>query len=600
MQPPRPRALLTACLLALAGLDALARAGQLAQLAQAPRVAQVAPATATAISPAISTASLRAQARAAAERRDWPQALAGFDELVARHGDDVDLLIEAARVNGFADRNAQAAALYRRALALAPARRADILPSLAWQSLWGGEPAQAQALFGERLAEASGAVRAELLDGLGQARQALGDQAGALQAFREAHALAPSDPRLQRRYAMSLLWNGDEAGAIRELQALVARAPGDRELAWALANALNFNGLHRAALRGFLALAAPTHPGERADLARAWRWAGYEERAWPLLVDPTDADSRWLREYRVRRELRPYAYLGVERAEDRDELTADATVVGAGWHPQAGATAELQARRLRLDDAAGAPKATQVRALYGWRVGEPDGAYGTLWPSLSLSAARFPGWTPITGSARLRWVPQDGLRVDGEASRELVEAPRAIAHRVRVDVLSAAIESRSDPLWLVAGSTALLRFDDGSTRVRAGGRLERRVLARPRIALGVEAMAFERVAGDRDVDRGYWNPRRYAEARAYAALTHEFRPFDLQARVGFGRASETDLAGQRSHGSPHLWEIELGWDVSPELRLRLAAGGSGAGLGVAGGGAGYWRRYLNLGASVWF
>lgn len=196
MQPPRPRALLTACLLALAGLDALARAGQLAQLAQAPRVAQVAPATATAISPAISTASLRAQARAAAERRDWPQALAGFDELVARHGDDVDLLIEAARVNGFADRNAQAAALYRRALALAPARRADILPSLAWQSLWGGEPAQAQALFGERLAEASGAVRAELLDGLGQARQALGDQAGALQAFREAHALAPSDPRL--------------------------------------------------------------------------------------------------------------------------------------------------------------------------------------------------------------------------------------------------------------------------------------------------------------------------------------------------------------------------------------------------------------------
>jgi hypothetical protein len=137
--------------------------------------------------------------------------------------------------------------------------------------------------------------------------------------------------------------------------------------------------------------------------------------------------------------------------------------------------------------------------------------------------------------------------VDGEATRELVEAPRAIAHRVRVDVLSAAIESRSDPLWLVAGSTALLRFDDGSTRVRAGGRLERRVLARPRIALGVEAMAFERVAGDRDVDRGYWNPRRYAEARAYAALTHEFRPFDLQARVGFGRASETDLAGQRSH-----------------------------------------------------
>jgi len=587
---PSARPLLAACVLALA-------AGGGAVNAQVPL------ASAPAAPAQVPTAELRAQARAAAERRDWGPALARFDELVVRHGDDVELLIEAARVNGFADRNAHAAALYRRALALAPARRADIAPSLAWQSLWGGEPAQAEALFAELAGDAAGAARVEMLDGLGQARQAQGEQARALEAFREAHALAPGQLRLHRRYAMSLLWNGDEAGAIRELQALVARVPGDRDLAWALANALNFNGQHRAALRGFLAQAAPTHPGERTDLARAWRWAGYEERALPLLADPADADTIWLREYRVRRELRPFGFVALERAEDRDELTADAMVVGAGWHPQAGSTLEMQVRRLHLDDPFGAPKATQLRAAYGWRVGEPGDARGTWWPSLALGAAHFPGWNPVTASARVRWVPADGLRVDGEAARELVEAPRAVANRVRVDVLSAGLEARTDPRWVVAASAAVLRFDDGSTRVRAAGRIERRILARPRVALGVEGMAFERVAGDRGIDRGYWNPRRYAEGRAYAALTHEFRQFDLQARVGFGSASETDDAGARSHGSPHLWELELGWDVSPTLRLRLAAGGSGQGLGVSAGGtggAGYWRRYLNLSVNVWF
>lgn len=551
----------------------------------------------------VPTAALRARARAAAEHRAWPQALADFERLVQRHPDDVELLVEAARVNGYADHNAQAAALYRRVLVLAPARRSELLPALAWQSLWGGDAAAAASMFTELAAATRGAGRAEWLDGLGQARQAQGDQPGALQALREAHALTPGVVRLHRRYAMSLLWNGDEAGAIRELQALVAQQPADRDLAWALANARNFNGQHRAALRGFLAQAAPTHPGERADLARAWRWAGYEDRALPLLVEPTDAEAAWLRDYRVRREVRPYGYLTLEHAEDRDRLEADALAIGAGWHPRAGSTLELQLRRLHLDDAFGTPRATQIQGVYGWRIGEPDSASGTWWPTVALKATHFANWNPVTASARVRWVPDDGWRVDAEAARELVEAPRAVSNRVHVDTVSAGVEARPDPLWVYAGSAAVLRFDDGSTRLRAAGRIERRLLARPRVAVGVEGMGFQRVSGDPQIDRGYWNPERYVEGRLYAALTHEFRPFDVQARIGLGTASETDGSGRRSHGSPHLWEIGLGWDLAPQLRLRLAAGGSGQGLGVAagsGGGTGYWRRYINLSANVWF
>lgn len=538
-------------------------------------------------------------ARAATERRDYPAALADYRVLVQQRPSDADLLIEAARVHGFADRNAEAAALYRQALLAAPARRADIVPSLAWQSLWGGAAAEAAALFTEWAATA-GPARAEALDGLGQARQAQGDQAGALLAYQQALALAPDQRRLHRRLALSLLWNGREDEAIEALSGLVRSAPDDRDLAWALANARNFAGLHRAALADFRRLAAPVHPGERADLARAWRWAGYEDRAWPLLADPTDADSAWLRDWRVRRERAPFGYSTVERVEDRDDLVARAAVIGAGWHPSPGATLEFQLRRLALDDANGDPRATQFQASYRWRLGEPDSAWGTLWPSLALRAHHFPGWSPLTPTARLLWVPQDRWRVDAEATRELVEAPRAVANRVSVDVVSLGVEHRADAKWLLAGSTAVLRFDDGSTRWRAGGRVERVLLPRPRLVAGVEANAFERVADGNGADRGYWNPRRYAEARAYAGLTHEMRPLDLLLRLGLGLSREVDDAGTGSTGRPHLWELGLGWDATPGLRLRVVMGGSGQGLGIRSGGAGYWRRYVNLSANAWF
>ncbi len=537
-------------------------------------------------------------ARAATDRRDFAAALALYERALQQRADDSDLLIEAARVYGWADRHAEAARLYRRVLAVAPGRRADVVPALSWQLLWGGAPAEAVPLFEEQRA-AGGPAAVEALDGLGQARQALGDQAAALQAFREAHALAPDQLRLHRRLALSLLWNGMADEAVAELIALVRQAPADRDLAWALANARNFAGLHRAAVADFGRWPLPTAAGERVDVARAWRWAGFEERAAPLLAEATDADGAWLRDWRVRRDTAPYGYATVERADDRDRLLTHAVVVGAGWHPAAGATVDLQLRRVALDDAFGQPQATQFQASLRWRLGDVDNGWGTLWPTLALRVHRFGDWNPVTPTLRLRWLPQDRWRVDGEYTRELIEAPRAVANRVRVDVISAAVEQRPDARGLLSGAAAVLRFDDGSTRLRLSGRAERVLLARPRLSAGLEASGFERVDAMEGVDRGYWNPRRYLEARAYLALTHEMRPFDLQARLGLGTAREVDAEGRSSTGRPHLWELGLGWDLAPTLRLRLALGGSGQGLGLSGSGSGYWRRYANLSLETW-
>lgn len=520
--------------------------------------------------------------------------------LVERHPGDVELLIESARVHGYADRNADAARLYRQALALEPGRRADILPSLAWQSLWGGQAAQALALFDERLPQLAGAARAEWLDGLAQARQALGDQSGALQAYREADALAPGQRRLQQRLALSWLWNGQELRAAQLLQDLAKRHPQDREIGWSLANALNFSGAHRAALAAFAAWPQPVAAGERVDLARAWRWAGFEERALPLLGDPVDAEAAWLRDYRVRRELASYGYATVERSQDRDALVSRAAVLGAGWHPWAGTTAELQGRRLDLHDAAGEPDGQQLQALLRWRVGEPQSPWGTWWPTVALRVSSIDGWHSTAPTLRLAGVPRDHWRVDLEATRELVEAPRALANRVHVDMASVGVDHRPPAPWQASGALALQRFDDGTQRLRASARAAQRVATKPRTWVGLEGMWLQRTQGDPAVDRGYWNPRRYLETRAFVAIEQEWRPLDLQARLALGGSREVDGAGRSSSGRPHQWELGLGWDVSPALRLRLAAGGSGAGLGVGGGGAGYWRRYANLSANVWF
>jgi tetratricopeptide (TPR) repeat protein len=520
-----------------------------------------------------------AAARAATARRDWAAALPLFARLVERDGDNADLLIEAARVHGWADRNADAARLYRRALAAAPARRADIVPSLAWQALWAGEFAAAAALFEESRALARGAAAAEPLDGLAQVRQALGDTDGAIAALREGLALRPGEAKLVQR----------------------------------LAAVLNDAGRHRAALRVLGSGPAAATEVDRYALARTWRWAGYEDRAAPLLAAQADAEATWLRDWRVARELRARAEVDLEHSVDRDGLTSNAWSLGGATVLEHQAALDFRARRVALEDPSfGSADVTQLEAGARWRFGEPTSAAGTLWPQLALRAHRSThegaqasgSWQSLLPVARLKWIPEDGWRIDAEAAREVVETPRALSNRVHLTSLSLGTDWRRDARLMLTGGIAAQRFDDGTQRLRTLARGEWAFSLRPRWALGLRALPLDRTADGAagSETRGYWNPRRYREERLYLAFSHEPRPFDLEGRIGVAQARETDTSDNTSRATPALWELAAAVDFSATLRLRFSAGGSGGkgGLGAASGGSGYWRRWVAASLTGWF
>jgi Flp pilus assembly protein TadD len=517
-------------------------------------------------------------ARAATDARRFDEALRLFEQLLSARPADSDLLIETARVYGFADRHREAVATYRRVLEVAPARRHDVLPSLAWQTLWAGDPLAARALFAQAR-DAAGPnqrLRAEMLQGEGEAAEALADLNGAAAAYRQALTLQPADAAVQR----------------------------------GLARTLNAVGRHVAAATLYARIDDGLDAGVRLDHARARRWAGDDAGAHALLAGRTEAAAVWLRDWRLARELKSSVSASIDHATDRDDLDATALQLNAGRWFTPTVHGEVAVRQLRLDEPAGDADVQRLSGRLSARFGAIEDPRGLWIASLALAAQSAEGWHPVTGSASLRWLPADGWRFGGEFGRELIETPTAIANRVTVDVVALSAEHRLTPQWSVAGSLARLDFSDHNTRTRLNGRVAYLVRShRPRIEAGVEAMAFESsrpasfaalLPAGTTAPVGYWNPRRYVEGRAYVTLEGEAQPLEWQLKLALGSAREVDGDGARSSAQPHQIEAALGYDLSPALRLRLAAGASGAGFGVNAGGSGYWRRYVGLTLSGWF
>ncbi|MDP3289266.1 MAG: hypothetical protein Q8M64_13250, partial [Methyloversatilis sp.] len=292
--------------------------------------------------PAFAVHPQRDEARRLVEARDYAPAIELYRGLVSQFPDDTDLLIEAARVEGFADRNEAAADLYERALRSAPARQADILPSLAWQSLWAGRFERAATLFRQRMNGWSDATSVsdsrrgliESLLGLARSRTAAQDYAGALDTYAQLAQVDRADATLTAEVARVLgyadrnaesavtyrlalqlaperrtewllpmawqtLWSGDAAGALTLFSQAHAEGIGLPEIWRGLAQACAALDRHPCAAEAWRKLLAnqPDDRGAQRGLARALLWsddpAGARAIYAALLqADPGDADAQ--------------------------------------------------------------------------------------------------------------------------------------------------------------------------------------------------------------------------------------------------------------------------------------------------------------------
>ena len=550
-------------------------------------------------------------ARQAVDARRFEQALPLFESLLKSQPGNGDLLIETARVYGFADRHREAIETYRRVLEEAPARRNDVVTALAWQLLWSGDAAAARPMFMEGQASTADPQRkAEALRGEGEACAAIDDLPCTLRAYQQAQALQPHDRDLQRRIALAWLWLDDFDMAEQAWRVLLAADPNDRRSQAGLARTLNSAGRHNAAAALYGRIDDGSDPAVRLDHARALRWAGYDAAAYSLLTDRSDADAVWLRDWRVGRELRPYVYATIEYATDRDQLDVGTATAAAGTLLTPAVLLEAGYRHVSLNGADGAVAGNRLFATLRGAVGEPGQTPpGLIIPAISLGLNDYAGWTPLTGSATVRWMPADLWRIAGEFGREVVETPLAISNRITVDSASLGLEYRLPPWWTVAGALSSLRFSDGNDRARFNGRVDYAVHFKPRVVVGVEAAAFESSLPSSFAapppagtigPQGYWNPKRYAEARAFAGITSDSQPLEWYGRVALGVSREVDGDGNASSGNPNLLELGAVYDQGPGLRWRFFAGGSGSSFAVGNGGTGYWRRYIGFNLTAWF
>jgi tetratricopeptide (TPR) repeat protein len=292
--------------------------------------------------PAQAVDPLREQARAMVDRGEHAPAIELFRQLVARYPHDSDLLIEAARVEGFADRNTQAAELYEQALRVAPERRRDILPSLAWQSLWAGRFERAAELFHARMADWSTAEEvadsrrglAETLRGHARARLDAGDAEGALALYTQLESVERPDadalaerarvqgrvdrnaqsaatyrraielaPERRNEWLLALawqtLWSDDPAGARALFSEAQAAGIGLPETWRGVAQSCAALERHPCAAEAWRKLldALPDDRNARRGLARALLWSDRLDEAQAeygtlLAGDPADAEAR--------------------------------------------------------------------------------------------------------------------------------------------------------------------------------------------------------------------------------------------------------------------------------------------------------------------
>lgn len=415
---------------------------------------------------------------------------------------------------------------------------------------------------------------------------------------------------IRRAWGWQALWSADAATATTLFAEAVAQDPADADARRGLAQALLWSDRPLAAARQFEQLLPTRDEGLALQAARAFYWAGFPERALPLLAGSSLPEAQHLRDYRVARERRPYLSGSLDGSDDADDLSMLAATAAAGWRFAAGDTAELSVRASRLNgpdtSQPGNPRYSidGQEALLAWsgRWGSVASPRGAAWPSLAAGVRRYDGWTQFAWRASTRYVPWDGLTAWAYAGNGMLETVGAVRNEIGYAEGSLGIEGRPAPRWLLAGSLTQLGFDRGNDRTRGTLRAEYLLVPARRLRLGAEAIRFDdsEPTGPGRPSLGYWSPDRYSEQRLYASMSVEHGAWALDGRASAGYYRERDGWGTDSSGPTYAAELVAARDLSPSARIKFYVGGTQSGAGLGSGGSDYHRVYGGLAVTGYF
>jgi tetratricopeptide (TPR) repeat protein len=451
---------------------------------------------------------------------------------------DARALASEARQAAQADRNREAAELFRRAIDAQASLRAELLREFADQLTYSDRAGEAVPLYHEVLArpDLGADERRRAMQGLALALSWSGQHAAAVQTYSEILREDPGNVQARLGRARVQTWRNRYKEAETDFRAVHGTDPRNAEAIRGLAEAQSFQGHHSAAIETLRPLTG-SDPDAAALylLARTENWSGRSHLAEGTVaraaaLRPSDrATSDLQREVAIARA--PLTEVSARHSEQSDnsdftQLSASHTFFPEGTLAAAGLGYDLV-----LFNPENGPDIAVHRPSLSARLRYAD--WAVLNGEVGLTIEKEPAHTDhiLTYNFYTTLTPSDRLRFDVAVSRATLDNIRSMLLDLTTTNYSASADIGSD-----AGLKASLRgsfsdFSDGNERTWGQAELRQRLLWRPNVFAGLRYSTFR---FSRLLDNGYFNPRDLQALEATAQIWGRTGAvfYDLRGSIG--------------------------------------------------------------------
>ena len=441
--------------------------------------------------------------------------------------EDIQLLLEKARLAASQDQHVKAAELYLSACDIDSTLSSELGKELGFQYMWSDRAKEAIPWFERYIARYPDDLEALL--GYARALSWADRHKESLEWYRRIGENHPASTEAHVGEARIVSWM-ERSGEAEELYLRVLEEePENIEARLGLAQVVNWQSRHREARDLYREILEdhPDNPEALTGLAQAERWLGMNGRALEILKPLEHGDA-----LRMKREIEDERapFIGIEYgiSSDSDELVIHRFEAGGTYYPRPSASVGIFGGRasMRQDDRPHVRIESMSLRLQN-RFNEVVAA------NLELKPVRTTFFDPFTFDAWLTWTPVWRLRMDLSFHRVMIETPLSVMREITAKGGNVGIDFRFSERLKMTAMFDRRRYTDGNYRTLSSASLSWRVLRSPfelTIVPGYTGFAFSRWE-----DNGYYSPEEYHNLGCLARL--EAKPVDAISISLEGRAS---------------------------------------------------------------